>query len=164
MATCTAWHPDRGHGANVRHGQSRRVLTLAVLLVAVRASAGNAEGPPTQLVLPLLATLAMGRSVYELHVSETFAHPFGFARGDLPAKPTFIPSFLTIPDLYAVDVTDRDPKRFAAPVDRNKMLSLNLLPRSLSVDRSLSVMYDTENVPALRDSSRLLRLEFEVDF
>ncbi|HJW70809.1 MAG TPA: hypothetical protein VJ829_15770 [Candidatus Binatia bacterium] len=164
MATWTAWHPDRGHGANVRHGHSRRVLTLVVLLVAVRASTGNAEGPPTQLVLPLLATLAMGRSVYELHVRETSAHAFGFARGDLPAKPTFIPSFLTIPDLYAVDATDRDPKRFAAPVDRNKMLSLNLLPRSLSVDRSLSVVYDTENVPALRDSSRLLRLEFEVDF
>jgi hypothetical protein len=164
MATWTAWHPEGAHGANVRHGQSRRVLTLAVLLVAFRASAGNAEGPPTQLVLPLLATLAMGRSMYEFHVSETLANPFGFARGELPAKPTFIPSFLTVPDLYAVDVTDRDPKRFAAPVDRSKMLSLNLLPRSLSVDRSLSVVYDTESLPALRDSSRLLRLEFEVDF
>jgi len=164
MATWTAWHPDGAHEANVRHGHSRRVLMLTVLLVAFQASAGNAEGPPTQLVLPLLATLAMGRSVYQLHVSGSSAHPFGFARGELPAKPTFIPSFLTIPDLYAVDVSDRDPRRFAAPVDRNKLLSLNLLPKSLSVDRSLSVVYETESLPALSNTSRLLRLQFEVDF
>ena len=63
-----------------------------------------------------------------------------------------------------MDVSDRDPPRFAAPVDTSKMLSLNLLPRSLALNRSLSVVYDTESLPALRDSSRLLRLEFELDF
>jgi hypothetical protein len=141
---------------------------LAVVLASFRATGAAAEGPPTQLVLPLLATLAIGRSMFQLQVShevsDTVAHQLGFARGEVPAKPTFIPSFLTIPDLYAVDVTDRDPPRFAAPVDSDKMLSLNLLPRSLSVNRSLSVVYDTESLPAFRDTSRLLRLELELDF
>jgi hypothetical protein len=137
---------------------------LALLLATLRASVASAEGPPAQLVLPLLATLAMGRSVYELQMTDTITHPLGFARDQLPGKPTFIPSFLSIPDLYSVDVSDRDPPRFAAPVDTSKMLSLNLLPRSLALNRSLSVVYDTESLPALRDSSRLLRLEFELDF
>jgi hypothetical protein len=128
---------------------------LALLLATVRASVAGAQVPPAQLVLPLLATLAMGRSVYELQMTDTITHPLGFARDQLPGKPTFIPSFLSIPDLYSVDVSDRDPPRFAAPVDTSKMLSLN---------RSLSVVYDTESLPALRDSSRLLRLEFELDF
>jgi hypothetical protein len=137
---------------------------LALLLATVRASVAGAQVPPAQLVLPLLATLAMGRSVYELQMTDTITHPLGFARDQLPGKPTFIPSFLSIPDLYSVDVSDRDPPRFAAPVDTSKMLSLNLLPRSLALNRSLSVVYDTESLPALRDSSRLLRLEFELDF
>jgi hypothetical protein len=137
---------------------------LALLLATLRASVAGAQVPPAQLVLPLLATLAMGRSVYELQMTDTITHPLGFARDQLPGKPTFIPSFLSIPDLYSVDVSDRDPPRFAAPVDTSKMLSLNLLPRSLALNRSLSVVYDTESLPALRDSSRLLRLEFELDF
>jgi hypothetical protein len=138
---------------------------LAVLLAILRGSVADAMGPPpVHLALPLLATLAMGRSFYELRMTDTVGHPLGFARDQLPAKPTFIPSFLSIPDLYSVDVADRDPPRFAAPVNSSKMLSLNLLPRSLSRDRSLSIVYDTESLPAFRDSSRLMRLEFEIDF
>jgi hypothetical protein len=163
MATWTAWHPVGAHAADAGSRQTLRLLMLAVL-ATLRASVADAAGPPAQLVLPLLATLAMGRSVYELQMTDTIAHPLGFARDQLPAKPTFIPSFLSIPDLYSVDVTDRDPPRFAAPVDSSKMLSLNLLPRGLALDRSLSVVYDTESLPAFRDASRLMRLEFELDF
>lgn len=164
MATWHAWHPGGAHAAAAGARQSRRILMLALLLATLRASVAGAQVPPAQLVLPLLATLAMGRSVYELQMTDTITHHLGFARDQLPGKPTFIPSFLSIPDLYSVDVTDRDPPRFAAPVDSSKMLSLNLLPRSLALNRSLSVVYDTESLPALRDSSRLLRLEFELDF
>lgn len=164
MATWTAWHPGGAHTADAGSRHSRRLTMLAVLLATLRAGVADAAGPPVQLALPLLATLAMGRSFYELRMTDTIGHSLGFARDQLPAKPTFIPSFLSIPDLYSVDVTDRDPPRFAAPVDSTKMLSLNLLPRSLALNRSLSVVYDTESLPALRDSSRLLRLEFELDF
>jgi hypothetical protein len=44
------------------------------------------------------------------------------------------------------------------------MLSPNRAPRSLALDRPRPVVDDTESLPALRDSSRLLRLEFELDF
>src|SRR5262245_15599495 len=165
MATWTAWHQAAGaDAADTRRRGPRGLVVLAVLMAVSRASVAGAQGPPTQLVLPLLATLALGRSMFDLHASDGMGSAPGYARGGVPAKPRFIPSFLSIPDLYAVDVTDRDPPQFAAPVDRSKMLSLNLLPRSLSRDRSLSVVYDTESLPAFHDTSRLLRLEFEVDF
>jgi hypothetical protein len=164
MATWTAWHPGGAHVAGAGRRKLHGTLVLAVLLATFRATGAAAEMPPTQLVLPLLATLAMGRSMFQVQMSHTATPRLGFAHGEVPAKPTFIPSFLSIPDLYSVDVTDRDPPRFAAPVDSAKMLSLNLLPKSLSVNRSLSVVYDTESVPAFRETSRLLRLEFEVDF
>lgn len=164
MATWTAWHPGGAQVADAGRRKLRGALMLAVLLATFRATGAAAEGPPTQLVLPLLATLALGRSMFQVQMTDTATPRLGFAPGEVPAKPTFVPSFLTIPDLYSVDVTDRDPPRFAAPVDSSKMLSLNLLPKSLSVNRSLSVVYDTESLPAFRDTSRLLRLEFEVDF
>jgi hypothetical protein len=164
MATWTAWHPDGAHVADAGRRKLRSALMLAVLVVTLRATGAAAEAPPSQLVLPLLATLALGRSMFQLQMDDSVMPRLGFARGEVPAKPTFIPSFLSIPDLYSVDVTDRDPPRFAAPVDTSKMLSLNLLPKSLSVNRSLSVVYDTESLPAFRDTSRVLKLEFEVDF
>jgi len=164
MATWTAWHPGGAQVADTGRRKLRGVLMLAVLLATFRVTGAAAEGPPSQLVLPLLATLALGRSMFQLQMTDTATPRLGFSRGEVPAKPTFIPSFLSIPDLYSVDVTDRDPPGFAAPVDTSKMLSLNLLPKSLSVNRSLSVVYDTESLPAFRDTSRLLRLEFEVDF
>jgi len=166
MATWTAWHPGGARAAVARRRAPHGLVVLALLaLGTLRAGVAVAgEAPPTQFVLPLLATLALGRSVFDLRANNGITSAPVFARGGVPAKPNFVPSFLSIPDLYAVDVTDRDPPRFAEPVDRHKQLSLNLLPRSLSSDRSLSVVYDTENLPAFRDTSRLIRLKFEVDF
>src|SRR5262245_16830265 len=164
MATWASWHAAGARRADSGRRPPRGGLVLAALFAVSNATVAVAEGPPTQLVLPLLATLALGRSVFDLRVNNGITGRPGLAPGGVPAKPKFIPSFLSIPDLYAVDVTERDPPQFAAPVDRSKMLSLNLLPRSLSRDRSLSVVYDTESLPAFHDTSRLLRLEFEVDF
>jgi hypothetical protein len=71
---------------------------------------------------------------------------------------------LRVPDLYTVDVTERDPPRFAEPIGRMTYVSFNLLPRRLSDGRSLSLQYATEDVPAMRRMGALIGLRFTVNF
>lgn len=142
-------------------GTGGRVMLVVVVIASLRTHATAGDVPPPQLVLPLLTTLALGRSVVDLHL--------GGGRGSVATlvsqgKVSFLPSNLTIPDLYAVDVADRDAPRFAAPIDRDTYLRLNLLPARFSDGKALSVIYDTETLPALGDNRRLLRLELKLKF
>jgi hypothetical protein len=137
-------------------------LTAAVVLAtSTPASAGGQ--PPAHLILPLLASVAVGRSVLTSGAARLAGAPSGI-RG----RSTFLsllPASLTIPDLYAVDVAEREPHRFAEPVDRKTYGSFNLLPaRWAGRTRALSVAYATESLPALRDSSSLVRIWFELEF
>ena len=141
-------------------GRGVQCMITALVALALRGHASAAGPPPIHLALPVLTTLALGRSVLDGAGGE---ESLGF-RARARAALSFLPSALRVPDLYAVDVADRDPARFAAPIDRTTYLSFNLLPRRLSVGRSLSILYATEGAPAMRKTSPLFGLKFSVDF
>jgi len=145
----------------------RRVGAVAVALILLfshrSALAGGA--PSVHLVLPVLTSLALGRSFLELHLLDGIdGEPAAF-RDRARAALGFLPSALRVPDLYAVDVAEREPRRFAAPVDHTTYASFNLLPRRWAQARSLSLSYATESLPAMGGASRaLVGLTFSIDF
>jgi hypothetical protein len=134
-------------------------LIAALVALALRGHAVAGDLPPIHLALPVLTTLALGRSALDVTNGEA---PVGF-RARARAALGLLPSALHVPDRYAVDVADRDPARFAAPIDRTTYASFNLLPRRFS-GRSLSLLYATEGVPAMRKTSPLFGLKFSLDF
>jgi hypothetical protein len=140
-----------------------RMMRVALALLALHGNAVAGEVAPVHLALPLLTTLAFGRSFLEARLdSGPRASPLGF-RDNARAALGLLPEALRVPDLYAVDVTEREPRRFAEPLDRMTYASFNLLPRRFSRG-TLSLMYATESLPALGDTRRLVGLAFEVDF
>jgi hypothetical protein len=151
-----------GDGSLSRGRPAGGIVCVLVVLVVLKGTAAAGDPPPAHLLFPLLTTLIVGRTILDTELREGIGVVSGASR--LPARFTFLPRALTIPDLYAVDVGDRDPARFAEPVDRTTYLKLNLLPPSLAHGRTLSVVYDTESLPALGDTSRLLRLELKIRF
>jgi len=140
-------------------GHRTQCLIAALVALALRGHAIAGDPPPIQLALPVLTTLALGRSVLDVANGEKSV---GF-RARARAALSLLPSALHVPDRYAMDVTDRDPARFAAPIDRTTYASFNLLPRRFS-GRSLSLLYATEGVPAMRKTSPLFGLKLSVDF
>ena len=138
-------------------------MGATIVLVALRGEALAGGAPPIQLLFPLLTTLAAGHSLVQMQLGGGADGAGGF-RDQARAALGFLPAGLRIPDLYIVDVAERDAARFAAPIDQTTYLSFNLLPRGLSDDRSLSVLYATEGVPAMRHTSALVGLRFSVDF
>jgi hypothetical protein len=180
MAIGIAWRPRGAHAPSGEQAQPCPVAIrevgrartcsviwpslLMIVLGILHSDVATAEGPRVDLILPLIATLTLGQSVLAVAGGGATADRLAPLGQTVPREPGFIPGFISIPDLYAVDVAEREAPRFAEPVDRSKKAALNLLPRSLSAGRSLSVIYDTESLPAFRDSSRLLRLDLELDF
>lgn len=120
-------------------------------LGAAIPSRAYAESASPQLLLPLLGALAVTRSAFLLQGS----------RPQTAALRRLLPDSLHIPDLYALDV-DRDPPRFADPVDRDKLVSFDLLPRPVR-GAMLSLSYDDEST-RIGESSKLFRLVFELRF
>ena len=146
-------------------GRPKRVAVAGLAAAAVLATSTPAVAGgelPAQLILPVLASVALGRSV-----TSAAARVPGDRTGII-GRSTFLsllPASLTIPDLYAVDVAEREPQGFATPVERKSYGSFNLLPARFAGDsRSLSVGYATESPPAMRDTSSLLRVWFELRF
>jgi len=126
-------------------------MLLAVAIGAAMPARAFAEPASPQLLLPLLGAIAITRTAFFLHASRP---PAGKFQGMLPDS-------LHIPDLYAVDV-ERDAPRFAEPIDRDKLVSLDLLPRPVK-GGMLSLSYDDESA-RLGKSSKLFRLVFEMRF
>jgi hypothetical protein len=56
----------------------------------------------------------------------------------------FLQSYLHIPDGYAIDL-NRDPPRFAAPCDRDNVVSVDVPSGSLLGQGKLSLRYDEED-------------------
>src|SRR5262245_41922404 len=145
----------------------RRVGAVAVALILLsshrNAVAGGAPSP-VHLALPLLTSLAFGRSFLELHLLSGIDGQRAGFRDRARAALGFLPSALRVPDLYAVDVAEREPLRFAAPVDHTTYASFNLLPRRLAQGRSLSMSYATESLPAMGQTRAFVGLTFAIDF
>ena len=56
----------------------------------------------------------------------------------------FLQSYVHLPDGYALDV-DRDPPRFAAPCDRDNVVSVDVPSGHLLGDGTISLRYDEED-------------------
>ena len=131
------------------------------LVLATSTPTPARDEPPVHLLVPALTGMALGRSVLTLQSADPAGHVSGRR-----ALLSLLPASLTIPDAYAVDVGEREPQRFASPVDRTDYGSFKLLPaRLIGEGRSVSIGYSTESLPAsFRGSSWLVRLRFAVTF
>jgi len=140
---------------------ARHAMTGAILLVALGAAleAGAMADDSARDAPGSQAQLAPGA-----HVDGAIACRLEDPAPRLRWRPSFLPQSFAFPDLYAVDIGDRVARGYAAPITRTGYGSLNLLPERLSVGRALSLRYETEKVPALRDSSSLILLEFQLRF
>ena len=125
------------------------------ILIAVGISPATtfAAGGEPQLLLPLVAAITLGASA--VSGANEMAHD---ASGGL----SIIPPRMHIPDLYAIEY-DRDPARFAEPIDNDRLVSLDLLPgRRWGWMPSLA--YDNESPQVLGPSSTVIRLTVEYNF
>lgn len=121
---------------------------MTVVMLPARAFAADGE---TQLLLPLVAAVALGASAV------TGAHHASHGAGLW-----IIPPRMHIPDLYAVDF-DRDPAEFAEAIDTDRMLSLDLLPRAHR-GWMPALVYDHESTYRVRRQGSVVRLSVEYDF
>jgi hypothetical protein len=122
----------------------------------------RADGEPA-LVLPMLESLALVERPARAAVVQADMPPRwrGPAPGAPPPPPEFIPKRIHIPDLYAVDF-ERDPPRFAEPVDGDRMVALEFVPPGRRRP-SVSFVYDTESLP-IGESSDRVSVQFELLF
>ena len=125
----------------------------AFLMVAATLPGGAlaADGQPN-LLLPLVAAVAFGAS------AARGAHAANAQHQQL----SIIPPHMHIPDMYAVD-DNRDPARFAEPLDRDRMASFDLLPHAAR-GWMPSLIFDDESPQTLGHGSNLFRISFEYDF
>ena len=73
----------------------------------------------------------------------------------------FLHSYVRIPDGYAIDV-ERDPPRFAAPCDRDNVVSIDVPGGRFLTGSELSLRYDEEDRSMGRDADVLmLRLKWK---
>ena len=126
-------------------------LTVALMLPAPLARAESGFN----LVLPLVAAVALASG----QQARASLSPSG-----APAlrRSRLLPTFLHIPDGYAEDY-DVDPPRFAAPVDADRFLSIDLLRRP-RWGWMPTVAYDEESRGPLSRTSGILSFAVEYDF
>ena len=137
----------------------RRTLSRQLGLVAALACASAAAAQDVDVLrLPIdrtLAVLSRPRPAPARQVSvrrrPTTATPSG--------QPAFIPRRIHVPDGYQIDV-GRDAPRFAAPLDDDTLVSLELLAPA-ATRPGVALSYDQESPPIGDGSERVsLRLEY----
>ena len=70
-------------------------------------------------------------------------------------------SYVTVPDGYLIDV-QRDPPRFAAPCDRDNVVSVDVPSGHLLGDATISLRYDDEDRKMGSDADvMMLRLRWK---
>jgi len=141
--------------AAARHG-------LVVLLAAqlLPTAVAFAEGD-LQLLLPLVSAMALGVGAVEA-TEAAHATPHLGLPGPPRSSNSVVPKRLLIPDGYAIDF-DRSPRRFAAPVDRDRIVALDVMPKPRH-GWTASVAYDEEKRGPFPGSGDVVRFLFERRF
>jgi hypothetical protein len=130
------------------------------MLQALGAGVARGEGD-VQLVLPLARAMALGAAARPAPPPRPAAAPV--LPAPTPLAPTGrLPAQLAIPDGYAEDL-GRDPPRFADPVDPDRVVAFDLLPRRRAGWQA-SVAYDEESRLPLRDPGEIVRFVVERRF
>lgn len=121
----------------------------------------RAEEAPTLFLGPAhaLRVVETARAA-RAQAAETDAPPAYVPSPVVPARsmPDIVPSRFHIPDGYEIDL-ERDAPRFAAPVDRDNLVSFELLDRGVGV----FVDYEEESYP-IGDGGEILMLQIERRF
>ena len=140
-------------------------VTAALASTALTLAAGSATHADESrvLVLPTVAALAILEAPDPPEVPAPHARVrFDAAtRGARPSPPSFIPQRIHIPDLYAIDF-ERDPPRFAVPVDGKRFFAFEFIDSS-GLRPRVAVTYDAESAP-IGDRWDRVSLEFELPF
>src|SRR5262245_28816683 len=126
------------------------LITTAMITLPTVTLAG--EGQPS-LLLPLMAAIALATGG---------SHAMSAADAPRTGGFSIIPPHMHIPDLYALD-DDRDPARFAEPLDNDRLFSIDLMPHPQKGWMAYLV-YDSESPQVLGKSSSIVRIRFEYDF
>src|SRR5262249_23156826 len=104
-------------------------------------------------LLPLMAAIALAAGGSQA-MSAANAPPSGSF--------SIIPPHMHIPDLYALD-DDRDPARFAEPLDNDRLFSIDLMPHPQK-GWIAYLVYDSETPQVLGKSSSFVRIRLGYDF
>lgn len=129
---CLVWPDDpRADEAPTLFLGPAHALRVVETARAARARAAESETPPAYVPSPVVAARSM---------------------------PDIVPPRFHIPDGYEIDL-ERDAPRFAAPVDRDNLVSFELLDRGVGV----YLDYEEESYP-IGDGAELLLLQFERRF
>ena len=140
--------------------RSAAIVSACVYGVMALGSSVHADDAPGLFLTPTEAA----RVIDAVRAAEMAAEPEpprrSFAAPRVPAPPAtnIIPRRFHIPDGYEIDF-DRDPPRFATPVDRDNMVSFELFDRGIGI----FLDYDEESVP-IGDGAELLFLQIERRF
>ena len=142
----------------------RRMLPTALAITALSFAEEAWAGGTPALVLPMRDALAIverpARAGAPATPSDASSRWRGGTAGAPP--PSFIPKRIHIPDLYRIDVGDRDVPRFAEPVDNDRQVALEFISAA-GPRPSMSFTYDTESLP-IGESSRRVSVRFELPF
>jgi len=129
---CLAWTGDaRADATPVLFLGPAQALRVVETARRARAQAAEVDAPNLHASAPVVAARSM---------------------------PPIVPSRVHIPDAYAIDL-DREVPRFAAPVDRDNLVSFEVLSRGVGV----FLDYDEESYP-IGDGSERLMLQIERRF
>lgn len=137
----------------------------AALAIASLFAAGmaRAEGE-VQLLLPLVRAMAFGVAAAQASgvAERSVTNPFGVAPPPQRASGAALPSRLRIPDGYSTEY-DLDPPRWARPVERDRLVSWDLISKPRH-GWTASIAYDEETHRPFHGSGEVLRIFAEFGF
>ena len=135
------------------------VLLTAQALIAPIALAEN----EAQLVLPIMSAMAFGVAAAEATREQPASvPPLTAAPPSRPGAVSLLPHRISIPDGYADDF-DTDPPRFVDPVNRDRIVALDLLGRPRG-GWTACAAYDEEKRGPFKGTADVLRLVVEFHF
>jgi hypothetical protein len=124
------------------------------------ATVAWAEGQ-AQLLLPIVSAIALGASAVET-VQEAHRPPSLLEPPPPRNQAGILPHRLRIPDGYLVDL-EREPARFAAPVNGDRVVAFDVLQRPQQ-GLSLSFVYDDEERGPFPGTAEVVRFVAEIRF
>ena len=146
-----------------RHPAARNALAALLVSQALIAPIALAEGE-AQLILPLVSAMAFGVAAAQATraQSSNSAPPLTVAPPPRPGAVSLLPHRLDIPDGYAEHL-DSGPPRFVAPVDRDRVVGLDLLGGQRR-GWTAEAAYDEEKRGPFHGTADVLRIVLEYRF
>ena len=146
-----------------RNTAARNALGALLIVQAMIAPIALAEGE-AQLILPLMSAMAFGVAAAEATREQSASVSPSLTATPPPRRgaASLLPHRVSIPDGYAEDV-DTDPPRFVDPVNRDRIVALDLLGRPRGGWTAYAA-YDEEKRGPFKGTADVLRFVVEFHF